>query len=461
MAENNTPQTPQTPQTSQTPQTPQINLKIEKKIREDDRIQLTITVPADMTGDVLKSAAYVLAMQNKLDPAKLSGDEICSVVREAVGEAQYKAFTNYYAMSAVAPHAISLKQIEPIMEPGLSTADEIAPEKDFTFAALVTPKPHYELSSYEPVTVVLPTIEVTDEEIDAQIFHLSERSALVEAAEGEAVSANSEVTFAVRSAYKEDAEVIPQLTAEKRIYPMGKGYLPADFDEQLIGMKAGESKTFDFGLPISFNPDGSVGETRTATTTIDLTQVNRRVVPAINDAWILINMPEVKNMDGLREMFRKQGTEYKTKEQDNMKFFSAASELASRFIGVIPDEIYESTRSEMLANMTAQLKQQGMTLQHYLQSVGMDMQQFDMNLMIQVRETLRQGFALDALARHLKLTLSEEDLADTLTRMSPGNEERLRAELEGSGRSYILTEAATRTKANKWLVENATFETVE
>jgi trigger factor len=435
-----------------------VKLKIDRKDLEDGTIQLTVTIPAETTGDLIKGAAFILALQNKIDLSKVKMEEFDAVVIETVGEAQYKAFINHYAMSAMTPYAITEKNIQPIVEPEFRSSMEIAPDEDFSFVALVMPKPHYELSSYEPVTVKLPRITVTEEEIDAQLSNLAERSAKAEPDPGAVVVAASELVFAIDTKLKDSDEAIEHMTAERRVYTLGEDFLPKEFDDQLLGMKAGESRTFDFELPGVDNLDGTPGPTRTVTTTVKLTQVNRKTVPAITDAWVQAQVPEAKNVQGLREMLREQGTEYKTREQENMRFFLVASALAERFQGFIADEIYEHTRSDMLANLREQLKQSGMTIEQYAQSMGMEQQQFNMNFMLQVRETLRQSFALDALARHLKLKVEEEDREDALKRMAPGNEERARTDLEGSGRGYLLDEAALRTKANKWLVETAIFE---
>lgn len=444
-----------------TPKPSDIKLKITEKKRDDDKIQLTITVPGSSTADIIKSATFVLAMQNRLDMQNIKLEDLEKTVLDTVGEAQLKAFSNYYVMQAMMPFAITEKNLEIIMEPEVSSAMEVAPGRDFTFTAVLTPKPRYELSSYDPVTVKIPAVEVTEEEIDAQILNLAERSAQTVEDKDAAVADNSEIVFGITTAFKDDGEPVTNLTAEKRVYSLGQGWLPKEFDDQIIGMKAGESRTFDFELPGPPNLDGTEGESRTVTTSVSLTQVNKKVTPAITTAWVEVNMPEAKTVDGLREMLRKEGMEYKQREQDNMKFFLTASALAERFQGYIADEIYEYTRGDMLQNLNEQLRQQGMTMEQYLQQMGMDEQQFGMQFMMQVRETLRQSFALDALARHLKLTVNEEDIADTVSRMAPGNEERARQEIEGSGRKYLLIEAATRTKANKWLIETATFETIE
>ena len=436
----------------------ELNLRIDKKDRPDGKIQLTITVPVKTLKDVMKSAAFVLAMQNKLDLSNANMEEIEALVIETVGEAQYYAFANHYAMTAVTPHAISQKGIEPIMEPELSAVGQIVAGKDFTFIAVVTPKPSYELSSYDPVTVKIPRITVSEKEIDDQILNLAQQRAEIVADEDAVVEDGKEISISIKSAFKDDGEPIPNLTADRRYYQLSQGFLPPDFDEQIVGMKAGESRTFDFELPLSQNPDGSYGETRTVTTTVELQQVEKKVVPAITNAWVEVHIPEAKNVDGLREMLRQEGMEFKTREQENMKLFSAASVLAERFQGTIPDEFYEFMRGEMLANLNDQLKQNNLTLEQYVQNMGMETQQFNMMFMMQVRESLRQGFALDALARHRKITINEDDIVETLHRMAPGNEERTRMEFEGSGRMYLLREAAVRTKANLWLAETATYE---
>lgn len=435
-----------------------VKLKTVRKDLEDGKIQLTITIPAETTGDLIKGAVFILALQNKINMEKVKPEELDSIVIETVGEAQYHAFINHYAMSSMTPYAITENSIEPIMEPQFNSGVEIAPGKDFTYIALVMPKPHFELSSYDPVTVKLPKITVTEEEIDAQLNNLAEQAARSEADEGAVVAAESEVIFAIKTAFSDNDEPIEHMTADRRVYTLGEDFLPKEFDEQLVGMKAGESKTFSFELPGIENFDGTPGPTRTVTTTVDLIQINRKVVVALNDVWVKANVPEAKNLEGLREMIRKQGIEYKTNEQEGTKFFLVASALAERFQGFIPDEIYEHTRDDMLANLREQLKQSGMSIEEYAQSMGMEQQQFNMGFMMQVRETLRQSFALDALARHLKLSVEEEDIQDALSRMAPEKEEAVRTDLEGSGRSYLLTEAALRTKANKWLVDTAIFE---
>lgn len=83
-------------------------------------------------------------------------------------------------------------------------------------------------------------------------------------------------------------------------------------------------------------------------------------------------------------------------------------------------------------------------------------QQFGMMLMMQTREVLVQGFCLDAVFRHEKMTLTDKDLEDACLGMNPqGNAAMMLKQLEDSGRGFALRETAERLKAARFVQKNA------
>ncbi|MDR3307568.1 MAG: hypothetical protein LBS58_01550 [Coriobacteriales bacterium] len=433
-------------------------MKIVKKDRPDGKIQLTVTIPAARVNEVLDTAAFTLAMQNGINPQDLEPGNLVASVVEKVGEPQYLAFVDHYTMTFLAPFAVTEKGLSIIMAPEVSSEQVVARDKEFTFTAVVTPKPEYELKSYDPVSISLPTVKVAEEEIDQQLLMLAQNRAQLVRDDDRAVQMGDDILIAIES--KDDkGEIVKNLTAGSRRYTLGDGFLGQKFDDNLIGMNVGETKSFDYEIPA---PEGMEdAQSIVYATTVTVKEVQKKVIPAITNAWVEVNIPGLSTVAELREAIRKEGEAHKNKELENMKMFSAASELATRFQGSIADEIYEYTRGEIMANMRAQLRQQNMDLKQYLEQQGIEEQQFSMNLMMETREVLRQGFSLDALARHLGFTVSEEDITDTFARMAPGREQEARREFEVTGRLYLIREAALRTKANLWLAETANITYVE
>ena len=97
----------------------------------------------------------------------------------------------------------------------------------------------------------------------------------------------------------------------------------------------------------------------------------------------------------------------------------------------------------------------GLKVERYLAGQQGGEQQFNMMMMMQTRQMLVQGYALDALFRHEGLVVSDEDVQEACAAMNPQNPQGVRRQMEESGRGFALREAAERIKANKWLLEHA------
>ena len=108
----------------------------------------------------------------------------------------------------------------------------------------------------------------------------------------------------------------------------------------------------------------------------------------------------------------------------------------------------------LVSNLRGQLQQQGIPFEQFVQSQGGE-QQFGMIMMMQTREMLVQGYALDALFRHEKMTLTDEDIDAACRSMNPQNPDAVKREMQENGRGFALREAAERMKANQWLLDHA------
>ncbi|TWH57252.1 trigger factor [Desulfitobacterium sp. LBE] len=434
------------------------NLEVTQSALDDGRVQLTVTVPATITSDIAKGAVLALAMQHKIDLSTARVGDLDRYVLEQVGESQYHAFLDDYVMTSLTPFAIGESGLEIIMDPVAASLEHLKAGAAFTFTATVRPKPRYELSSYEPVTLRLPCLAVSDEEVAQQLAALLERHAVRGADEGAEVKAGADILIAIETVRADTGEPVAPMTAERRVYTLGEGFLPAAFDEGLLGARAGEERRIRFELPGAELANGQAGPGIPVLSKVTVLQISKNVVPELTDAWVAAAMPELRTVEELRARVRAAGLNHKERQRDDAKYFLAASALAERMIGTIPDDIYEHTQVELLAALRAQCDAAGITMQEMFKQRGIPEQQFSMQVMLETRERLRQSFALDALARHLKLELEDADIDAALKRMAPGNEEQTRQEFEGTGRGYLLREAALRTKANAWLVDTAMYE---
>jgi trigger factor len=436
-------------------------MKVTKSETSDGKIELKVSAPADKVQEAIRFVDFQLAMQNGINPQGLQEPgALGAAVREKVGEAYYNSFINFQVMQFLTPFAVSQEKLAIIGVPRVTSTDvTVVPGKELSFSAVVTPKPSYEIEDFSPVKIRVPRAKVSDAEIDQQLVQLAESRVSFEKDENRPIREGDDILIAIKGT-DEKGEEIRNLTAERRSYTLGQNFMPADFDKNLVGMEIGETRSFEVTEKDPLPPGAEEGQEKMMTVnfTVTLLEIQKRVIPAINDAWVAKNIPGASTVPELRERIREQGLAQREKELTNMKSFLAASEFAKRFKGSIPDELYEMTRDDIMQNLQQNLKAQGKTLQNFIQEQAGGEQQFSMQLMMQTREVLTQGFSLDSLARHLSLELSDDDINETFHLMAPGHEKEARMEFELTGRMYQIHEAALRNKANKWLLETAEIE---
>jgi trigger factor len=381
-------------------------MRIKSKVLESGDIELTVTATADEVDEPFNIAVIQLAMQSSVDP--ISHEDLAAAVKEKVDEAFFNSFIENQLMIALAPLAVNEKRLDIVMEPRVhSLGDTPEKGKEFSFKAEVTLKPFFTLSSYDPVTIEVPSTEMTEEEIDEQIAAMAESYAVYEP--------------------REDGDA-------------GAGGGGADAG----GAGAGGAGGGDVG-----GDAGGGGDPR-----------YRKVVPAITDEWIRDNVPAAGSLQRFRELLREQGEQLKKRELENMATYLTVVELAKRFEGTIPDELYQYTHNDMMRNLETELKQKKSSLQEYLNQQGMDEQTFSLQMMMQAREVITQGLSLDALARHKGFVVEENDIDAVFHIMAPDHAKEAREQYEKSGRMYFIRENALRHKTNQWLVENATVKVV-
>jgi trigger factor len=434
-------------------------MKVKRTETPDGKIELRITASPSKVQDAIRFVDFQLAMQNGINPQ--DPEKLNATVREEVGEAYYQSYLDFQALQFLAPFAVTQEKLSIIGPPKVaSSGATVAPGKEISFTAVVIPKPVYEIEDFSPVKIQIPQIKIEEAEIDQQLVMIAENYATFEKDEDRPVKEGDNLSFTIKTVDAAGEEV-KGLTADRRSYTLGQDFMPKEFDENLLGMDVGETKTFDV-TSVNFKRSDfeDPEKTETFTFTVTILEIQKRVIPAITDEWVEKNIPGSSTVPELREEIREQGIAQRERELDNMKTFLAASEFAKRFKGSIPDELYELTRDDILRNIQQNVQAQGKTMQEFINEQAGGEQQFSMQLMLQTREVLTQGFSLDALARHLKLETTDEDIKETFRVMAPGHEREAQMEFEFTGRMYQIYEAALRSKANKWLVDNAEVEYV-
>lgn len=176
--------------------------------------------------------------------------------------------------------AIDQQSIRAISAPVLETFDLPEEEKEYSFSALVDVLPALEISGYKDLNLKASVVDVGDSDIEREIEFIQRRQAKSKEADASTLAKAGHVVKISQTATI-DGEEFSEFTFSNVPVELGKKYLLPELEEQLIGMKVGDSKKVSITVPEHVLDKSKVG--KKAEAEVRLEGITELDLPAVND----------------------------------------------------------------------------------------------------------------------------------------------------------------------------------
>jgi trigger factor len=294
--------------------------------------------------------------------------------------------------------------------------------------------------------VTLPSLAVTDEEVDAQVDRLRVTAGeLVEVArpaqDGDQVTVDIHGTRANTLGTGDDSD----LNAEDYLYEVGSGGVVPELDEQLRGAKVGDIFTFDSTL-----------EAQTVSFRVLVKDVKELMLPEVTDEWAA----EASEFDSVSELRSDIAERLRQRHivQGQMALQQkTADALVELVTEEIPEQLVVEELRERIHDLNHRLDSQGMSLGQFLGATGRDEQEFLDELRGGALQSVKLDLALRSLVEEEHIEVSDKELDEELAAMGERLEmgvDEVRDQLEQAGRLPAVRSDRRKTKAMRWLTEN-------
>ena len=431
-------------------------MEVKVEALEGNRAKITVTVDEAEISTRIKKKYKEVANQYTI-PGFRRGKAPRPVVDNALGKEYVRALVTDDVINETLPLAMDETGLYPVGQADFKEETEVAQDKQaYVYEFEIDTKPTYELTSYEPVEIELPSEEATDEQIEDEIDALREHySEIVDAPANTKVKEDKWVEMKV-TATDDKGEDIPSITTESTEYGIGSGVYPKAFDEQIMGMKKGETKQFTIDTPdeVTAVTSAVMGKSTTVTFDVEIIAVKKKKLPELTDEWVQ-NKIGVDDVEALRKELRDEITSQRASVLPRLKEGRVLSALAERLTDEIPDNLIEEAESNLMQDFFNQLQRQGMTLDSYLQMQGITSQQFRDDIKEQAREITKQDLALEAYAKQAGFEATEEDILKEFQEAGATDPEALMEDWRRNGQMYLIRYGILRQKAVEEVVEKA------
>jgi trigger factor len=336
----------------------------------------------------------------------------------------------------------------------------------FVIAATIEVRPTCELDSYDAPSIEMPPEEVTDAEVDEQLDVLKGYHTTFEdikedrgVQKGDVVQADIE---AVKNA--------DQLAGTNRMFVIGESAFPGEFDDAVCGMKAGDEKEVSFSTAekkadeaddAAETEDAKDDDANEVTVKVKVTAIKERVVPEIDDE-LAKKAFGFDTVADLKDAVKSEIADDKKRNLPGLKEDRVVEAIEKHLtLEEVPENYVNQVFREIGQTVLQRLQQQGMTLDSYLQMNHINSSEFFADLQAQATERARQSLALDALAQHLGLEATDEDLTDEFKGAGSDDPKAAIESFRKDGRLPAVRESIKRTKAVDWLIENVDVSLVD
>lgn len=413
---------------------------------------LKITLPAEEVNKGFKKAVAKIAGQVNI-PGFRKGKAPRNIIEMHYGKEAVKQEAFELVANQCYTEALEQEKLIPVSDPKVEES-VFEENKDMELTIKVTLKPEVELGDYKELHVEKEAVEVTDEAVEEQVQGLRSRHAkMVEAEEGAVIEKGD---FAIIDfAGTVDGE--PFSGGEGKGYPLEVGsnsFIPG-FEDQLVGLKKGDSTDVDVTFPEEYFVKELAG--KQAIFKVNVQDVKRKELPELTDEYVAANS-DCKTVEELRASY-KERMQKAAENNAQIAYEKALIDLAvanAKF--EVPEIMIEDRITQMIDEMRMSLEARKLTLDQYMQYSGIDMKQLRERQHSAAVENVKTDLVLDAIAKAENLQVSMDDVDSELSAIASQHGATLddvKKIIKSNGTMGLLLANILRRKAAHVIIDSA------
>ncbi|WP_243297427.1 trigger factor [Bacillus litorisediminis] len=309
--------------------------------------------------------------------------------------------------------AVEETNIEPVDRPEIDI-EQIEKGSPLIFKATVTVKPEVKLGEYKGLEVTPLDREVSDEDVQNELKKIQEQHAELTVREEGAAEAGDTVVIDFEGFV--DGEAFEGGKAENYSLELGSNSFIPGFEDQLIGVKAGEEKDVEVTFPEEYHASELAG--KPAVFKVKVHEIKTKVLPELDDEFAVDVDEEVETLDALKEKIKNRLKEQKEQEADQHLRDTVVEKAAENAEIDIPEAMITTETDRMIQEFGQRLQMQGLNLELYYQFSGQDESALREQMKEEAENRVRINLVLEAIANAENLEATEEDVEKELESMS-------------------------------------------
>lgn len=351
------------------------------------------------------------------------------------------------------PKAAEESGLEIVSRPEIDV-EQIEKGKSFIFTAVVAVKPEVELGQYKGIEVDKVEIEVTEDEIAAEIDKVREQNSRTITVDDRAVENGDIVNLNYCGTV--DGVAFEGGTAEGYDLTIGSGAFIPGFEEQLVGAAIGADVDVNVTFPTEYHSEELAG--KAAVFACHINSISKKELPEADDEFAQ-EVSDFDTMDEYKADIKAKLVESKEKDVKAAKENAVIEAIIENAKMDIPTAMIDTQKRQMAEDFAQRLQYQGLSLDQYFKFTGMTAEKFLEQMEPQALKRIQSRLVLEAIVKAENIEVSDEEIEKELENMAAQYQmelEKVKEIIGESERKNISMDLAVEKAVN--LVTEAAVE---
>ena len=386
-----------------------MSVQVEKL--EHNTAKLTIEVPAKEFKEAIRKV-YLKKRSSFNIPGFRKGKAPLPMIEKMYGAGIFYEDAANEIMPEAYEAAVEESGLDVVSSPEIDVT-QIGKGEDFIFTATVATKPEVVLGEYKGLDVQKDPVEVTDEEIEAELKKAQEQNSREVEVTDRPVQDGDIITL--NYAGTVDGVPFDGGTAESQKLEIGSHSFIDTFEDQLVGLNIGDEKDVEVTFPEEYHSPEVAG--KPAVFHVKILGIRQRELPEIDDDFAM-DTTEFDSLEEYKEDIRAKLTAGKEENAKAAMENALIEQVVENTQMDIPDAMIETQIDQQVQEFQQRITYQGLTFEQYLQFSGQSMDGLREQMRPDAVKRIQGSLVLEAIADAEGIEATEEDLQKEFARMA-------------------------------------------